>query len=241
MREDVARNIEIAVKMKTEKLSAKEIAEKMNRPVGTIKRWLAPYRLEKNTEARNAGALKGSLKMQENYALKRKEAYDNAVETVEIDLEDKLLRDFINIYIGEGNKRDSARISIVNSDAKIILLSLFIMKKYFLKENQKINLQVRHYKENKNEQELLKYWKDLIKDERIKFTTYIQPTVKPEGHNNSNQYGLVVVTINDTYAKQKLNAYMDYLKAEWTKEFEERFSTKFVERVEKKVEIEKIL
>ena len=115
------------------------------------------------------------------------------------------------------------------------------MKKYFLKENQKINLQVRHYKENKNEQELLKYWKDLIKDERIKFTTYIQPTVKPEGHNNSNQYGLVVVTINDTYAKQKLNAYMDYLKAEWTKEFEERFSTKFVERVEKKVEIEKIL
>lgn len=231
MREDVLKNIEIALQMKKDNLSTKEISEKMNRPVGTIKRWLAPYSLKASSDFVKANALKASLKMQENYALKRKDAYDRANETVAIDLEDKLLRDFINIYIGEGNKRDRAKVSIVNSDPKIILLSLYIMKKYFLNDQKLINLEVRYYKENDNELELLDYWKNLVNDENVKFNTYIQPTVKAEGHNNSNKYGLVTVTINDTYAKQKLNAYMDYLKEEWTTQFEKEFNTKFVEKV----------
>ena len=230
MREDVAKNIEIALQMKKDNLSMKEISEKMNRPIGTIKRWLAPYQLKSSSEVMKANALKASLKMQENYALKRVKAYNKAKETVELDLKDNLLRDFINIYIGEGTKRNKDRISIVNSDPKIILLSLFIMKKFFLKENKKINLEVRYYKENNNELELLEYWKNLVKDESVKFTTYIQPTVKAEGHNNSNKYGLIVLTINDSYAKEKLNAYMDYVKEEWTKQFEENFNTKFIER-----------
>lgn len=136
MREDVAKSIEIALKMKRDNLSTKEISEKMNRPIGTIKRWLAPYKLKASSEVIKANAFKASLKMQENYALKRKKAYDKANETVEIDLEDKLLRDFVNIYIGEGDKRNNTRVSIVNSDPKIILLSVFVMKKFFLKEKK---------------------------------------------------------------------------------------------------------
>lgn len=230
MRENVLKNIEIALIMKRENLSMKEISEKMNRPIGTIKRWLAPYKLKASSEVIKANALKGSLKMQENYALKRVEAYNKAKEMVEIDLKDNLLRDFVNIYIGEGTKRNKERISIVNSDPKIILLSLYVMKKFFLKEGKKIILEIRYYKENKNELELLEYWKHLVNDEIIKFTTYMQPTVKAEGHNNSNKYGLVTVTINDTYAREKLNAYMDYVKEEWEKQFEETFKTRFIER-----------
>lgn len=230
MREDVAKSIEIALKMKRDNLSTKEISEKMNRPIGTIKRWLAPYKLKASSEVIKEIALKASLKMQENYALKRTEAYNKANETVEIDLEDKLLRDFVNIYIGEGTKKGKCTIAIVNSDPKIILLSVNILKKYFLKDNKKITLEVRYYKENNNELELLEYWKNLVSDEIINFTTYLQPTVKAEGHNNSNKYGLVTLRIIDTYAKEKLNAYMDYVKEEWTKEFERNFNTKFKER-----------
>lgn len=231
MREDVVKNIEIALQMKKDNLSTKEISEKMNRPVGTIKRWLAPYGLKASSEVIKANALKASLKMQENCALKRNEAYNKAKETVALDLKDKLLRDFVNIYIGEGYKRNRDSVSIVNSDPKIILLSLYVMKKYFLKSDKKMIMQIRYYKENDNELELLEYWKKLFNDENIKFTTYIQPTVRAEGHNNSNKYGLVTVTINDTYAKQKLNAYMDYVKEEWTKKFEQEFNTKYVEKV----------
>lgn len=231
MREDVLKNIEIALKMKRDNLSTKEISEKMNRPVGTIKRWLAPYQLEKDIEAINKGRLKGSLKMQENYALKRKIAYEEAQKNIELDLKDELLRDFINIYIGEGSKRRNGEIAVTNSDLKTILLCLVVMKKYFLKEDKKIIFNLNYYKDSQNEKELLNYWLSILKNnDKVEIRTYIQPTVKAEGHNNSNQYGLIKIVINDTYAKQKLNAYMDYIKEEWKKQFEETFKTRFIER-----------
>lgn len=223
--------VEIAVTMRKQNLTIKEISEKINKSESTVKRWLLPYGLKVSSENQKVNALKASLKMQENYALKRVEAYNKAKATVAVDLEDTLLRDFVNIYIGEGYKRNRDSVSIVNSDPKIILLSLYVMKKYFLKSDKKMIMQIRYYKENDNELELLEYWQNLANNENVKFTTYIQPTVKAEGHNNSNKYGLVTVTINDTYAKQKLNAYMDYVKEEWTKNFEQEFNTKFVEKV----------
>ena len=226
MREDIKKNVEVALIMrKEEKLTYPEISKRMNRPVATIIRWLAPYRNKCSVLVKN-NADKGRLKMMNNYAIKRKFAYDEAMKDVSEKIKDVLLRDFINIYIGEGTKRRDTIISIVNSDPKIIYLSLDIIKKYFLKEDKKIDLQVRYYKENNNELELLDYWKKLLNDdEKIKFSTYIQPTKKAIGHNNSNKFGLVTLRVNDTYAKEKLNAYMDYIKAEWVKSFEESFNT----------------
>jgi biotin operon repressor len=101
------------------------------------------------------------------------------------------------------------------------------MKKYFLKEGKQIKLEIRYYVNNDNENELVNYWTNLIKnDKAIRIKTYIQHTNKPLEHNNSNKFGLVAAIIYDVYAKQKLNAYMDYLKEEWTQEFEQTFNTK---------------
>lgn len=50
----------------------------MNRPIGTIKKWIAKNRKENSPDYIKKNATKGSLKMQENYALKRQEAYDLA-------------------------------------------------------------------------------------------------------------------------------------------------------------------
>lgn len=221
--------IEIALTMRKQNLTIKEISEKINKSESTVKRWLLPYGLKVSSENQKANALKGSLKMQENYALKRKEAYEAAKINVCEDLKDNLLRDFINIYIGEGSKRRNSEIAVTNSDLKTVLLCLTVMKKYFLKEGKKIIFNLCYYKENNNEKELLDYWSKLLQNsEKIEVRTYIQPTVKAFGHNNSNQYGLIKLAINDTYAKQKLNAYMDYLKEEWTTQFEKEFNTKFV-------------
>lgn len=224
--------VEIALTMRKQNLTIKEISEKINKSESTVKRWLLPYGLKVSSENQKANALKGSLKMQENYARKRKEAYEAAKLNVSEDLKNNLLRDFINIYIGEGSKRRNCDVAVTNSDLKTILLSLTVMKKYFLREGKKIVFNLSYYKENDNEKELLEYWQKLLGiNDFVEIRSYIQPTVKAEGHNNSNQYGLIRLVINDTYAKQKLNAYMDYLKEEWTKQFEKEFNTKFVEKV----------
>jgi transcriptional regulator with XRE-family HTH domain len=232
MKEEVRLNIEKALKLrKEENLTYSEIGERMGRPIGTVKRWLAPYDLGISSNGKKSlknGSAKGSAIVKNKFFLLRQEVYEATKNNVVEDLQNNLLRDFINIYIGEGNKRNRTRLSIVNSDQKIILLSLFIIKKYFLKENKKINLEIRYYKENNNEKELLDYWKKITNnDPVITYKTYIQPTVKALGHNNSNKFGLVVVYINDTYAKQKLEAYMDYLKEEWVNEFEKTFNVEF--------------
>lgn len=228
MKESTKQNVEQALSLFKQKLNYKEISNQMNRPESTIRRWLAPYNLFGDIKE----ALKGFGKKgnQRNYEIckeKRQASYDFAKERAKIDLKDQLLRDFINMYIGEGSKRDRNKIYIVNSDPKIILLSLVIMKKYFLKESKHISLGIRYYKENNNEKELLKYWQQLLNnDKSIIIRTYLQPTVKALGHNNSNKFGLVFAYINDTYAKQRLDAYMDYLKEEWTQEFENTFNIK---------------
>lgn len=105
------------------------------------------------------------------------------------------------------------------------------MKRFFLKEDKKIIFNVSYYKENNNEKELLDYWSKLLNNnESIEIRSYIQPTVKATGHNNSNKYGLIKLAIYDTYAKQKLNAYMDYIKAEWINELEKEYNTKVEEK-----------
>ncbi len=225
MKEDVLKNIEIALKMKRDNFTVKEISEKMNRPVGTIKRWLAPYQLKASSEVIKANALKASLKMQENYALKRKKVYEKTLLTAKEDLKDERLRDFINIYIGEGSKRAKNDFAITNTDLDTILLSLTVIKNNFLKDNKKITLSISYYKENNNEKELLEFWNNLIGENKyVEIKSYIQPTVKAIGHNNSNKYGLVEVAIHDVYAREKLNAYMDYIKLEWNKDFRKIFN-----------------
>lgn len=236
MKEEVRLNIEKALKLRKEQdLTYSEIAKELNRPIGTIKRWLSPYKIErtvklkeKHKENIRKSSIKSSLKRQEKYASLRNDAYQDAKQSAEIDLKNTIVRDFVNLYVGEGAKKEKNRIQIVNSDPKVILISLAIMKKYFLKENKKITLEVKYYENNNNEQELLEYWKKVTNnDPSIIYKTYIQPTNKPFEHNNSNKFGLLSVRVYDTYAKQKLNAYMDYLKEEWVKEFEKTFNVKF--------------
>jgi predicted transcriptional regulator len=242
MKESTKKNVENALALFKQNLGYKEIALQMNRPEGTIRRWLAPYGLFGDMkEALKGYGVKGRTKLVEKYELLRRQAYEEAYKNIHEDLKDPLLRDFINIYIGEGSKRRGTVIAVTNSDSKVILLSLMIIKKYFLKEGKKINFEIRYYKENNNEEELLNYWKNIIGvNDYIKIKTYEQPTVKAIGHNNSNKFGLLRAEVNDTYARQKLNAYMDYLKEEWTKEFEAVFNTK-VDRTITKVKAKEFI
>jgi hypothetical protein len=230
MQTEIEKNIQLALSLKLQNLHYAEVAERMGRPVGTIKRWLMPYKeqwLEKSLEAKQANALNSSLKNKAKCDNLKQEAYDEAYKNAEEDLKDVLLRDFVNLYVGEGSRTANFEVAITNSDPKVIFLSVYIIKKYFLEENKKISFMIKYYEANNNGEELLHYWENLLRNENdIEFKTYIQLRKNEHKHNNSNKFGLVLVRVCDTYAKQRVNAYMDYLKAEWQKKFEQAFETK---------------
>jgi len=49
-----------------------------------------------------------------------------------------------------------------------------------------------------------------------------------------------VVTLHDVYAKERLNAYMNYLKEIWLKDFEITFSTKVDQSIKQVVSEKKV-
>ena len=71
MNKDLKQNIEKAISLRINgKMSYSDISKELGRPLGTIKRWLAPYKfeiLESSKNKRKKAAIKGSLKMQEKY------------------------------------------------------------------------------------------------------------------------------------------------------------------------------
>jgi hypothetical protein len=234
MQTEIEKNIQLALSLKLQNLHYAEVAERMGRPVGTIKRWLLPYKdqwLEKSLEAKQVNALNSSLKNKAKCDDLKKQAYDEAYRNAEEDLKDVLLRDFVNLYVGEGTKNTN-HITMTNSDLRTILVSLTAMKQHFLKEGKNIHIEIRYYEHNNNEKELLEYWSNLLNnDETIFLKTYKQKRYNPEGHNNSNKFGLIRMEIYDVYAKEKLNAYMDYLKEKWLKDFEISFKTKIDQNI----------
>lgn len=153
------------------------------------------------------------------YAAKRKIAYDLAYAHAKEDLKDPLLRDFVNMYIAEGAKRNTD-ITVTNSDPDIIKLSIVTIYKYFLTTGKEMKLDIKYYKETQDPELLIDYWTAFIQNNnRIRLKTYIQKKVNPTYHNNSNTVGLVAVRLYDIYARQKLNAYISYIKNEWNNNF----------------------
>jgi hypothetical protein len=243
MQSEIENNVPIALELKLQNLAHVEVASRMGRPVGTIKRWLAPYKEmwpAEVTELAKINAKAASLKNKAKQDKLKQEAYDEAYGNAEKNLKDELLRDFVNLYIGEGTK-NTGNVTMTNSDLRTILLSLYAMKKYFLQEGKNIKIEIRYYEKNNNEQELLNYWTKLLgHDENICLKTYKQKRYNPEGHNNSNKFGLIRIDICDVYAKEKLNAYMDYLKEKWLKDFEISFKTKVDQNIKQVVSEKKI-
>lgn len=153
------------------------------------------------------------------YAAKRKLAYDLAYKDADQHLKDPLLRDFVNMYIAEGSKRD-CDITVTNSDPDVIKLSITVMYKYFLSSSKEMKVDIKYYANTQDPDLLVAYWTAFIQNKsKIRLKTYIQKTINPVGHNNSNTVGLVAVRIYDIYAHQKLNAYIDYVKSEWHSNF----------------------
>ena len=229
-KESLSENLKIAFDLRNQNKTYSEIAKIMDRPDATIRRWLAPYRVKiDSSNIKKLDAIKkGRETMLANYAKLRIAAYEEGKKSAEVNFKDPMFRDFINLYIGEGSKRNRGGLQITNSDPYILFPAYLVMKKYFLKENKNMVLNIAYYTHSHDIEKLKKFWTNIFKEQNVKITTSVQPTGKPHGHNNSNKYGLCRLSIDDTYAKQRLDACIDYLKQEWIATLEKEVGCKVV-------------
>jgi transcriptional regulator with XRE-family HTH domain len=208
--------IELRVK---HKMTVPEIAECLGYSKSTVNGWMENYPLEERTAKQGNAQIAAAKANRENAAKKRQQAYDEAWEQVEDLMKNRHLRDFVCMYIGEGSKRNRNGVEIANSNAKVILLGNRYIK-MFMNPANKIHYSVQIH-EDHDEQEIKNYWANLLGiDPDIIAIKRKSNSGQLSGRQFRSQHGVFSVRANDTYFRSRLEAWMEYLLEDWSKENE---------------------
>jgi AcrR family transcriptional regulator len=203
---------EKAVELRTQKhLTLDEIVERLGLPKTTVYYWIKdlpiPY-TDRQTEAQRLKA----QQVRDKYAALRAAAYQQGWDEAPALLNNLAFRDFVVLYMAEGYKRSRNKVAFVNSDAQMVKLA-YRWISHFAQRKLDYSLQchVDH-----DEEALKAFWADLLG---------IQPNqIKTIRKSNSNAlagrqfrsvHGLLTVRTGDTYWRARLQAWMDYVKAQW--------------------------
>ncbi len=103
-------------------LTLDEIAERLALSRTTVWYWIADLPLGRPRSA-TAGAALGDAAMQAKYRKLREDAYTRGLGEFDELVRQPTFRDFIVLSIAEGYKRNRTRVSIGNSDPKVVALS----------------------------------------------------------------------------------------------------------------------
>lgn len=202
-----------AIELRTKHhMTLEDIVERLALPKTTIYYWIKDLpipRTEKQTEAmRNK-----SNKIREKHAALRDQAYQEGLAELPELLEQKTFRDFVVMYMCEGSKRNRNRLSLVNSNPRMVKLAYEWLRRLSSNTNFYYALQ---YHADHDVDELKMYWADFLA---------IDPDlIRATRKSNSNQlssrhfrsvHGLLTVEIWDTYLRARMQAWMDFIEREW--------------------------
>lgn len=209
---------ELAKKMRMEGNTLTEICKTLNKSKATVHYWIKeiPYTPNKRTSKQKNSQIKASIAMQQKYKNLRDEAYQEFWNKKNELLSDIFLRDFVNIYLTEGYRRDRNCVAVANSNPKIIKISYYFIKKF---TTNKIQFSLQHH-EDQDVNYLLDFWSNNlnINPTDIKITRKSN-SGKLEGRVWNSQYGVFTVRSCDTYLRAKIQALMDVVENEWEENF----------------------
>jgi hypothetical protein len=191
------------------RLSIVEIAERLALPKTTIYYWLADVPLARS---RRENPHPGTLAMQRKYQRLREAAYDEGRRTFSGLAEDPTFRDFVCMYVGEGNKRNRNAVAIGNSDPRVLVLATRWLR-VLSRKALKFSIQ---YHADQDLRELREFWgrtlgipPDSIAMQRKTNSGRLR------GRNWRSRYGVLTVRVCDTQLRARLQAWMDCVQEQW--------------------------
>lgn len=203
--------IELRVK---HKMTVPEIAERLGHSKATVNGWMKDYPLEEKTEKQTEAQKAGTKANQDKAAALRQAAYDEAWEQVAELMQNRHLRDFVCMYIGEGTKRNRNGVEIANSNSKVIVLGNRYIKMFMNPDNQihySVQIHIDH-----DEEEIKEYWATLLGiDPKIIAIKRKSNSSQLSGRQFRSKFGVFSVRANDTYFRSRLEAWMDYVLEDW--------------------------
>jgi AcrR family transcriptional regulator len=192
------------------RLSIVEIAERLGLPKTTIFYWVRDLPLGR---PRRDNPHPGNRGMQRKFRALREQAYEEGRQAFQtLTASDPTFRDFVCMYIGEGFKRDRNRVSIANSDPRVVMLATRWLRAL---SRRTIQFSIQ-YHADQDLRKLSEFWAS---------TLGIDPQdIRMQRKSNSGQlagrvwrsrYGVLTVTTCDTLLRARLQAWMDRVQGEW--------------------------
>jgi transposase-like protein len=192
------------------RLSIVEIAERLGLPKTTVFYWVRDLPLQRpRLDSPHAGA----RTMRSKFRRLREEAYREGRESFAVlSATDRTFRDFVCMYIGEGYKRNRNRVSIGNSDHRVVLLATRWLRELSSKE-LRFSIQ---YHEDQELSSLVEFWASTLgiaaRDIRAQRKSN---SGRLTGRTWRSRYGVLTVTTCDTLLRARLQAWMDCVQSEW--------------------------
>ena len=204
---DKAREMRVA-----RNLSIDEIAERLALPRTTIFYWVQDLPINRSARPQTVAQLNGSIAMQAKYRRLREEAYAEGRASFEELALDPTFRDFVNLYLAEGYKRDRNCISVANSDPAVVsICDRWLRRLSTAKRDYGVQ-----YHADQDLEELRRFWGGILS---------IEPSqIRMQRKSNSNQmarrtwrsvHGVLTVRVNDTLLRSRLDGWMDRLRESW--------------------------
>lgn len=193
------------------KLTIDELAERLAISRTTIYYWVKDIPIE-TTGKEIRAARRASKSNKERHARLRERAYACGQSELPSLLKQPTFRDFVCMYIGEGYKRNRNAVSICNSDPAVVQLGARWIRRL---SDHKVTYSFQHHADQ-TPRELCAFWGHLLDIDpvEIKFQRKSN-SGRLAGRTWRSQYGVLQVRVSDTYLRARIDAWMDYIRADW--------------------------
>jgi hypothetical protein len=197
-------------------MSLDEIAECLALGKTTVWYWIKdlpdPEIKHRETDGRRRSRALAAAANKKRFAAARQAAYDRGAG--EFDALERVagFRDFVCMYIGEGYKRNRNRVSIANSDAAVIALAYTWIRRL---SDHPIEFSLQ-YHADQDLAEVTRFWGTLLDIDpgRIRLQRKSN-SGQLRGRTWRSQYGVLSITVNDTYLRSRLQAWIDQVRGGW--------------------------
>lgn len=191
------------------RLSINEIADRLALPKTTVHSWVRDIPLGRS---RRENPRPATIAMQRKFKALRDAAYHDGLRTFDELGVDPTFRDFVCMYIGEGTKRDRNRVSLGNSDPRVVLLATRWLRR--LSRNPlRFELQ---YHADQDPGELREFWGTTLDVGPASIAIQRKSNSgRLGGRSWRCKHGVLTVRASDTLLRSRLQAWMDRLQEEW--------------------------
>jgi hypothetical protein len=121
-------------------------------------------------------------------------------------------RDFVVLYIAEGYKRNRNRVSIGNSDPRMVEMATGWLRRL----SSKLLCYAVQYHEDQNLKKLRAFWGSRLEIDGSQIRLQRKSNSgKLEGRAWRSEHGVLTVCVNDTALRAKLQAWIDRVRDDW--------------------------